>query len=216
MQYVPQAPTREQLSLIAAVDPCRALTLLRAVGAQLQVYTATQVFDDGSTSQDPPPAQFQNPVSAPVLIVDQAYDVQTLNANAGSILAGQQAHFNALQPGIDAQIMVTPGMGGGMAYNINPQFQPIQGLARHTSVAPVPGWQSGWLLPWGSQIQIAHRLRRTYTQGELPVQVVWYFYAAFLGASFVQERDPNAAIVHLKESGIYVASDVPPNARAGR
>jgi len=198
-------PSQEELKLIAYRDPRIAYMLLAGPRMQLQVLTASASFPSGSTVDGTPiPATLDQQLPEEFYVVDLAYQVATPNANAGSLFKGQQDYYNALSPGIDAQIQVTAGIGG-VPYVVNDEFAPIEGLARHTDQAEGGScsWANGWPLGLSSTVLFKLVLTRAYTAAELPCNVTFFLRSHYMACASSQISRVDA-VAGLAGYGIQV------------
>lgn len=201
--------TRDDIETLIERDPRFAAGLV-AYGGQRQVYRLQCTMPAGTITGNPTPASFQNPVTSNFAVYDMLATVELPEANVGSILGPTFQVDNEKMPGIDVQASVTAGMSGGLPYNVNQQFMPIQQMARMTtspaSFAPMASWGNLWIFPYASQLTINHLLTKVYPDGLGLPRITWALYTAFLGANFLQLSVDDAVAI-LKTRGF----EVPPH-----
>jgi hypothetical protein len=176
-------PTQDDFAIIAARDPRLAWGIATGQGKQLQVFSGFVTFVDGTVDK------FQGvnfeQIPEMVYVSDFSYEVETPNANQGSIFQGQQQLSNAKVPNIHLRLQVSQG-NGPSNYVVNTQDMPIQQIARHATSAEggICSWANGWLLHSWQSLQARCTLKRTYLPGELPVTVTFALRCSYLGAPY--------------------------------
>jgi hypothetical protein len=160
----------ERIARLARNTDARIAYGLASCGSDVQSYGGVVALTAASVNV-PTPITFQQ-IPTGCYVEDFTFDVETPNLAPGSILRGQQQHYNALHPGVDMKIQINQGLGP-LNQVLNSAFQPLQHLVRNTA-APSPtccDWLKGkYFWAWQS-VTAEVLLKRTLTAGEDPYKI---------------------------------------------